>query len=332
MSEDDTFVGDDASEFFAILHGRRRNVLNDRYMLPADEDEIRRYSYHHRILQFVFEGRNYVGPVKEVLTYPGVKHKRRVLDVGTGGGLWAVEMADEFPRVEVTGVDVAPIQPREVPPNCSFELCDLDHPTLPYLTQSYDIIHARSMHTGIGNYQQFVNELTRMLRPGGVLILIEPDSQPVVDGHLLGIPPHDPYSSVTSALGKRPHTSYASGAPGWFALWEAYRTCLQKKGIDVNVPSHLGAIIRQTEAYDQIRVQEATIPIGFWPKDVTLLTIGQLAWMEYDHLLPAMRPMLLEAGLPEWKVKVLVEDAHRDMYEPVMPPSVRLHVVHAIKK
>lgn len=331
MSDEDTFVGEDASRYFTQLHGRRRNVLNERYMLPADEDEIRRYSYHHRILQFVCAGRNYVGPVKEVLTYPGVKHKRRVLDVGTGGGLWAIEMADEFPRVDVTGVDLAPIQPREVPPNCSFELCDLDGPELPYSNHAYDIIHARSMHTGIGNYQQFVNELTRILRPGGILILIEPDSQPVVDGQLVGIPPHDALGAITSS-GKRPQTSYASGAPGWFALWEAYRNCLTRKGVDVNVPSHLGAIIRQTGAYEKIRVQEASIPIGFWPKDETLLTIGQLAWMEYDHLLPAMRPMLLEAGIPEWKVKVLIEDAHRDMYEPVMPPSVRLHVVHAIKK
>jgi hypothetical protein len=30
-----------------------------------------------------------------------------------------VDMADEFPHVDVTGVDLAPLQPRVVPSNCT---------------------------------------------------------------------------------------------------------------------------------------------------------------------------------------------------------------------
>ncbi|KAL6355216.1 hypothetical protein LRP88_11465 [Fusarium phalaenopsidis] len=36
---------------------------------------------------------------------------KRVLDVGTGTGIWAVEYADLHPESEVIGVDLSPIQP-----------------------------------------------------------------------------------------------------------------------------------------------------------------------------------------------------------------------------
>lgn len=36
-----TYVGEDDSEFFCQIHGRRFNALSSRYMLPADEEEVR---------------------------------------------------------------------------------------------------------------------------------------------------------------------------------------------------------------------------------------------------------------------------------------------------
>lgn len=83
------------------------------------------------MVRFVLGNKIYVGPVERVLCPDRDTggEKLRVLDMGTGGGLWsvashpepyfkthpffrAVDMADEFPHVEVTGVDLAPLQPR----------------------------------------------------------------------------------------------------------------------------------------------------------------------------------------------------------------------------
>lgn len=36
-----SYVGEDDSEYFTELHGRKMNSMNTRYMLPADADEIR---------------------------------------------------------------------------------------------------------------------------------------------------------------------------------------------------------------------------------------------------------------------------------------------------
>lgn len=57
--------------------------------------------------------------------YFGDKVKReikRVLDVGTGTGIWAINMADEHPNAEVVGTDISFIQPTwvELPSRLAF--------------------------------------------------------------------------------------------------------------------------------------------------------------------------------------------------------------------
>jgi methylase of polypeptide subunit release factors len=36
---------------------------------------------------------------------------KRVLDLGTGSGIWAIEYADAHPEADVIGVDLSPVQP-----------------------------------------------------------------------------------------------------------------------------------------------------------------------------------------------------------------------------
>jgi len=312
-----TFVGEDDSQYFTEIHGRRFNALSRRYMLPADAEEIQRSEHQHRIIKFLFGGKNYVGPVQDVLTPREGRERCRILDLGTGGGDWAIDLADEFPEAEVIGVDLAPIQPREVPENCTFELCDLDQWYLPYPSEHFDLVHARFMHTGIENYTRFLYEIARMLRPGGLMILIEPDSEPIADG-----------KSATQLT----RSGQPLGMRGWFALWEAYRQCLRDKGVDVNVPPELANLVTATGEFDNIVPQEGNIPIGFWPKDQVALSIGQLAWMNYDSMLPALKPLFLSTGMRDWEAKKLIEEAHQDLYYPLVRPSTRLHIVHALKK
>lgn len=35
----------------------------------------------------------------------------RILDVGTGTGIWAMEMADKYPESTIIGTDLSPVQP-----------------------------------------------------------------------------------------------------------------------------------------------------------------------------------------------------------------------------
>ena len=54
--------------------------------------------------------------------------------------------------------------------------------------------------------------------------------------------------------------------------------------------------------------------------------------MHCDLLVLAIRPLLLESGIPEQAVKTLIENAQRDLYYPLVHIATRLLVVHAIKK
>ncbi|KAK7427744.1 hypothetical protein QQZ08_005682 [Neonectria magnoliae] len=47
-----------------------------------------------------------------------------VIDIGTGTGIWAIDSADEYPNVSVTGTDVSPIQPSWILPNLQFQIDD----------------------------------------------------------------------------------------------------------------------------------------------------------------------------------------------------------------
>ncbi|CAE6517661.1 unnamed protein product [Rhizoctonia solani] len=86
-SSTSTVTSSRTPDFFRQLHDRQLNCMNTTYMLPADDQEMKRMDIEHRMMKFIMGGKNYVGPVVDALVKtPGVQ--RRVLDCGTGNGLW----------------------------------------------------------------------------------------------------------------------------------------------------------------------------------------------------------------------------------------------------
>ena len=53
------------------------------------------------------------------LFYAPIEAPSAVLDIGTGTGIWAIDVADAYPAAEVVGTDLSPIQP---PVNYPFPL------------------------------------------------------------------------------------------------------------------------------------------------------------------------------------------------------------------
>lgn len=92
----------------------------------------------------------------------------QVLDIGTGSGRWAIEVADDYPNACVIGMDLAPIQPQSIPRNCEFIVGDLTQDLDRFDSASFDLVHSRMVHAGVTReeWRRYIEETYRMLLPG----------------------------------------------------------------------------------------------------------------------------------------------------------------------
>jgi methylase of polypeptide subunit release factors len=74
-----------------------RSDLEDLLTEVKQQVEQQRLNIHHEVFLKLLHDQLYIAPLKD---------PRRILDIGTGSGIWAVEMADKFPEAEVIGTDL----------------------------------------------------------------------------------------------------------------------------------------------------------------------------------------------------------------------------------
>ena len=88
-----------------------------------------------------------------------------------GVGSWSFDMATEYPNAKITGIDISPIRPSQVKPdNFTFIQANiLDG--LPFEDNTFDYVFQRLLFAAItrDKWPFVINELTRVLKPGGYL-------------------------------------------------------------------------------------------------------------------------------------------------------------------
>lgn len=158
------------------------------------------------------------------------------------------EFADEHPSAEVLGVDLSPIQPGFVPPNCRFEVDDITK-SWTHAENKFDFIHIRAMTGCIPNWTEFYKTGLQHLKPGGWLEHVE----------LWGIAKSDDGSlKAESPLNK------------WVEIFE-------KIGESTGKTFFWGDKVADSmkEAkFENVYKQRIKVPIGTWPKDKDLKQWG----------------------------------------------------------
>jgi trans-aconitate methyltransferase len=144
---------------------RYHSYREGHYVLPNDEQEQDRQDLLHHVRNLVLNDQLFRTPLGE--------SPQRVLDVGTGTGIWAIDFADSFPSAEVTGTDLSPIQPSWVPPNLRFIVDDAESPWLYSVKRPFDFIHARDLAGAITDWPRLIRQSYEHLRPGGWIELQE---------------------------------------------------------------------------------------------------------------------------------------------------------------
>jgi SAM-dependent methyltransferase len=89
-------------------------------------------------------------------------------------------MADAYPSARVIGTDLSPIQPLFVPPNCSFEIEDVNLEWT-YPINHFDFIHIRELFGCVRDWDALFAETFKHLKPGGYIEILEHSVVPLSD-------------------------------------------------------------------------------------------------------------------------------------------------------
>jgi SAM-dependent methyltransferase len=134
------------------------NYLDDVYF----RDEYDKHGYPQKLCDYIVEN----------FLKDSMSNGNRLLDIGSGKGNQLVGFSRH-------GYACSGIDKRDECVNIlkHFEVkeCDLETQALPYDSETFDIVFSKSVIEHVWNTQNFVREAHRVLKPGGVFILLTPD-------------------------------------------------------------------------------------------------------------------------------------------------------------
>jgi len=228
---------------YAFENGRRYHKFREgAYNFPNDDSEQDREDMKHAMM---------VNLCQRLHFAPLVEGGGNILDMGTGTGIWAIEMGDLYPGANVLGVDLSPIQPEWVPPNVKFMVDDVESPWLRPLNH-FHYIHARHTVMAIKNWPRLMKRVLDHLKPGGWFELQEIHHFPQC--HDGSMPPNHPVSEY----------------------WAHINAALGNLGVNFSATLLLADMLQEA-GFVNVTTRIFHVPIGVWPKNKVLKTVG-LYW------------------------------------------------------
>jgi SAM-dependent methyltransferase len=269
-----------------------------------DERENDRNDLQHHKFTLLLNDKLYAVPIPDSQLN---NHNSRILDIGTGTGIWAIDMADKFPNADVTGVDLAPAQPNFTPPNCFFEIDDIEE-DWEYAPNHFDFIHGRDLLTAVRDWPRLLGQAFEHLKPGGWIQLAStiPDIQS--DDNTLPA-----------------NSNYLEAGRLYFEMAE-------KMGTPLDSPRKWRQQMLDA-GFDNVRDVVYKIPMGTWPRSRRLRVVGRLEQMMLMEGFEAfmLRGYVQILGGKEEDLAVVLTGARREITDPRVHTYVYFHITYGRK-
>lgn len=226
-----------------IENGRR--YCNETYFMPNDEAEQTRLNIIHQIYLILLDG--------ELLKAPLQKGPSRVLDIGTGPGDWAIELAEQYPNAEVIATDISVFDngPSSVDlPNVFFQLEDAEDEWTYH--EPFDLIHIRGLSGAFSDWNAIYRQAFHHLKPGGHIEVADAD----IAADIINMP---------------------NARNSYFNIFvSALQSAAEAAGYPRN-QEHLRPAALTAAGFVNVRVHDLTVPIGVWPEEPRQKTLGKMA-------------------------------------------------------
>ncbi|KAF2729529.1 S-adenosyl-L-methionine-dependent methyltransferase [Polyplosphaeria fusca] len=311
-SDADSAFGDDLQSYTTSLkstvlnyryeNGRRYHGFKDegaKYYFPNDDEENDRLDLYHHIQTLRLDGELHLAPIGD--------NPQRILDLGTGTGIWAIDMGDKFPSAEILGNDISPIQPSLVPPNVKFEVDDLEDEWV--YSSKFDFIHARYLACAIRDWSKLLTQAYKFTKPGGWVEFQDFDT----NFYTSTAGEYTPDCVIGEWMGK-----IAAGIKGF--------------GVEPDPGPKLEQWVKD-HGFINVTAKTLPFPVGTWPKDKKLKEIGAFNLIMFLDNLEGMtlRTYASAYGWNAEEVKVLCAKVRSAFKNPRMRFQHNFYVVYAQK-
>ncbi|GAB4410567.1 MAG: hypothetical protein OHK0056_13660 [Bacteriovoracaceae bacterium] len=138
------------------------------------------------------------------LAAPFCEAATSICDVGCGNGKILKQLRSKFPRTELHGIDIGSFfDPNEI--NVNFHKVDLNEEFPQALENHFDVVISSEVIEHLENPRHFIRQLTKVVRPKGVIILSTPNTHSILSlltydlkGHHNAFGPKDYPAHITA--------------------------------------------------------------------------------------------------------------------------------------